>query len=344
MKAQKEPRSQCDEAWKRALQLHLNGFLEICCPQVHAKINSKYRPKFLDKELGKLVEHGLSARTVDTLVEVQLKTSERLWLLIHVEVQAQYDPGFERRMFIYYYRLFDRFPNKKIVSLAILADTDPSWLPNDFSAGFEGVGVKFAFLTFKIITFENPLKIFEETGNLSALIIAVQQAALKTIGNPAKRSQLRFELTRYLVQHGVEGAAAIELLRVMSAIMNLSQQWELKLERRLTKVAKRDKPMAELLTNFEIRALNRGRQLGRKEGLQEGRQEGRQEGLQRGQQEGGRKALQAAVLSALEVRFGKVPAPARKKIAAVVNNDDLQAAHRAAIISPDIKSFLKTLG
>ena len=106
MKTQKQPRSRCDEAWKKALQLHLRGFLKICCPQLHAQIDWNYPTKFLDKELGKLLlEHGLSARTVDTLVEVRLKTGETPWLLIHVEVQAQYDRHFGRRMFIYYPRI-----------------------------------------------------------------------------------------------------------------------------------------------------------------------------------------------------------------------------------------------
>ncbi len=74
--------------------------------------------EFLDKELQKLIRESITKeRRVDKLVKVWLKNGETAVLYIHIEVQAQYDSEFKERMFIYHYRLYDRYgPN--VVSLA----------------------------------------------------------------------------------------------------------------------------------------------------------------------------------------------------------------------------------
>ena len=54
-----------------------------------------------DAELGK--------RHADVLVQVTQSGGQLCLLYIHIEVQGQHDPQFDRRMFTYNYRLFDRY-------------------------------------------------------------------------------------------------------------------------------------------------------------------------------------------------------------------------------------------
>jgi hypothetical protein len=70
-----------------------------------------------------LVAH-LSGLSVDKLVKVFTKPSsgkrgkkkaEEMWILIHIEVQSQYDSQFTLRMYIYNYRIFDLY-GQKVVS------------------------------------------------------------------------------------------------------------------------------------------------------------------------------------------------------------------------------------
>src|SRR6266851_2632584 len=87
----------------------------------------------LDKELQKIVPGSEQGRkVVDKLVKVWLKTGEEKWILVHVEVQTSRQGGFPKRMYVYNYRIFDRY-DREVVSLAILADDDPSWRPNQYS-------------------------------------------------------------------------------------------------------------------------------------------------------------------------------------------------------------------
>src|SRR5262249_18508080 len=107
-----------DSPGKEILEQGLEVFLAFRFPHVHAAIDWTRQPEFLDKELQQIVreaEHG--KRYVDKLVKVWLKDGREEWVLVHVEVQAQEEADFAERMYVYNYRLFDRY-NRKVVSLA----------------------------------------------------------------------------------------------------------------------------------------------------------------------------------------------------------------------------------
>ena len=43
------------------------------------------------------------------------------WVLVHIEVQGDEDADFAKRMYIYNYRIFDRY-DRRVASLAVLTD------------------------------------------------------------------------------------------------------------------------------------------------------------------------------------------------------------------------------
>ena len=55
---------------------------------------------------------------MDKLVKVWRKSGEEEWVLIHVEIQSQDETGFARRMYVYNYRIFERY-NRQVASLTI---------------------------------------------------------------------------------------------------------------------------------------------------------------------------------------------------------------------------------
>ena len=50
---------------------------------------------------------------------------------MHIEVQSQAQEEFPERMYIYNYRIYDRY-RKPVVSLAILADDRETWRPDRY--------------------------------------------------------------------------------------------------------------------------------------------------------------------------------------------------------------------
>ena len=63
----------------------------------------------------------LGRRLADTLVQVWRREGMDAWVLIHVEVQGQPEHDFARRMFVYYFRIFDRY-ERPLMSVAVLGD------------------------------------------------------------------------------------------------------------------------------------------------------------------------------------------------------------------------------
>ena len=47
------------------------------------------------------------------------------WLLIHIEIQSSPGPAFPQRMFVYNYRVFDRY-EVEVVSLAVCTGAMPA--------------------------------------------------------------------------------------------------------------------------------------------------------------------------------------------------------------------------
>jgi hypothetical protein len=116
------PPTDFDGAWKAALERHFEAFLELCFPDVHNDIDWTRPPRFLETELQQVAPHeNIGKQRVDKLVEVALRAGGDAWILVHIEIQNQYDPTFPERMFRYYARLYNRY-QRQVVSLAVLGD------------------------------------------------------------------------------------------------------------------------------------------------------------------------------------------------------------------------------
>lgn len=133
--------SDFDSPWKEIIEHYFVEFMQFFFPVAYEGIDWQRGYTFLDKELQKVVRDAeTKRRQVDKLVQVYEKEGgAEAWVLIHIEVQSQTSQAFSQRMFIYNYRLFDRYA-KEVVSFAILSDDSPTWRPSHF--GYEKWGCK----------------------------------------------------------------------------------------------------------------------------------------------------------------------------------------------------------
>src|SRR5437868_4955381 len=108
-----------DSPWKEALDLYLEAALALLFADVHAQIDWTRGFESLDKEFQQIArEAEMGRRYVDKLVRVWTKAGEERWVLVHIEVQTDRDADFPQRMYVYNYRIFDRY-NVPVASLAI---------------------------------------------------------------------------------------------------------------------------------------------------------------------------------------------------------------------------------
>jgi hypothetical protein len=124
-----------DTPWKQAIEHHFPEFMAFYFPDAHRQIDWQQGYTFLDQELQAVVQDAeLGKRFVDKLVQVHRLSGQEDWIYIHLEVQGTAQAEFAERMFVYNYRIYDRY-RRPVASMAVLADDAPGWKPQAF--GFD---------------------------------------------------------------------------------------------------------------------------------------------------------------------------------------------------------------
>jgi predicted transposase YdaD len=275
----KKPKAEFDKAWKEILGLHFEDFISFFFPQVHAQIVWGKGFQFLDKELHQIARSAkIGTRFADKLVQVQTKQYGAVWVLIHIEVQSYKDAEFAERMFIYYYKIYDRF-KMKVASLAILGDTNSKWRPSEFNTELLNCQLSLKFPMVKLADYEGREEALEEDKNPFATVVLTHLAAKKNRDNPDSRFANMFAIAQRMSAKGYDQDTVNSLLRFMDWVVALPEELEIQLRDKIHQ-HEESLPMQHV-TFFE--------RLAKAEGKVEGKAEGKAEGLK----------------FALELKFGK---------------------------------------
>lgn len=306
-----------DSPWKEILERFFPDFLSFFFPQAHADIDWSRPYEFLDKELQKVVrEANLGRRTVDKLVKVWLINGLEVWVLIHIEVQGQQDETFPKRMYMYNYRLFDRY-GKPVASFAILADDNPDWRPDSFQNKLWGSEAGLRFPAVKLLDYQPRLKELEANPNPFALVVMAHLKSKTTKSHPTNRFKGKIELVESLYKRGYSRESVLELLRFIDWLLVLPDDLELKFDEAVDKLEEEKRML--YVTSWERRALKKGRE----------------EGRQRGEV----KAMRKSVLEVLETRNFTIPITISERIQHIDDTATLSTLHKEAIRADSIEQF-----
>jgi hypothetical protein len=210
-----------DSPWKEALDRWFRPFLAFFFPAAHADIDWSRGYETLDTELQQVVRDAeLGRRYADKLVKVWLRDGTERWVLIHVEVQGRREEGFARRVFVYNYRIFDRY-NAEVVSLVVLADDDPDWLPHGFHYGRWGAETGNRFEPAKLLAYAGREAELEADTNPFARVVLAHLKARETRQDPAGRHGWKLRLVRGLYEGGFSPEDVRELFRLIDWMMEL---------------------------------------------------------------------------------------------------------------------------
>ncbi|MCP3997557.1 MAG: hypothetical protein GY722_21220, partial [bacterium] len=144
------PPDDYDSPWKEVSGRFFPSLVEFFAPDLYAIVDWPAGYEFLEQELREMLRDAETGpRRVDKIVKVQTLTGKPLYLVLHVEIQVSRETGFPQRMFVYYYRLYDLYP-EQVVSLAVLADENPDWEPKSYEHALHGTQVEFGYRTVKI--------------------------------------------------------------------------------------------------------------------------------------------------------------------------------------------------
>jgi hypothetical protein len=263
--------SDFDNPWKDVLEHFFRQFLAFFFPEVHAAIDWSRDYESLDKELQQIVrESELGPRLADKLFKVWLKDGEEAWILIHIEIQNQRDPGFAERVFVYNYRIYDRY-RRTVISLAVLGDEEPTWRPNRFAYGMFGCETGIWFRVVKLVDYAERAEELERDQNPFAAVVLSHLKTQETRADPVGRRTWKFRLVKSLYDRGLNGEQVRLLFKFLDWVMDLPEELE---EALSIDVAEFEKEiMMPYVTSIERLAEEKGRAKGKIEGKIEGKAE-----------------------------------------------------------------------
>ncbi len=263
-------RANFDTPWKNILDVYFQSFIEICYPEIASYIDWRKGYESLDKELSSITKDAeIGKRLVDKLIKVWCLDGSEAWVLLHTEVQSQPEASFNERMFIYHYRLYDRY-QKPIVSLAVLADDQAIWHPSTYEHGLWGCWLNFKFVTVKLLDFELKNEQLLASQNPFAVVILAHLAALKSKKDMSDRFSSKLRITRSLYGKGWDKKFIIDIYAFIDMVMALPEPLEIKYLDEIERFEEENN--MEYITSAERRGMLKGernvllRQLQRKFG------------------------------------------------------------------------------
>jgi hypothetical protein len=268
-----------DSPWKEALERYLPDFMAFFFPQAEREIDWSRGYVLLDTELRQIVRDAeLGVRRADRLVQVQRRSGEPTLVYIHIEVQSQYEVAFAERMFVYHYRLHDRY-RQPIVSLAVLGDERPTWKPSGYHYALWDCALDFRFPVAKLLDYAPQRAQLEADANPFATVVLAHLAAQETRQSDQQRALAKFALTRRLYMLGYDRQEILDLYAFIDWMLRLPPDLEDQVWRQIEQYEQETR-MSYITTAERI---------GHERGLEEGRAAGLLEGI----------------VAVLEIRFGQ---------------------------------------
>jgi hypothetical protein len=303
-----------DSPWKEILEHFFPEFMAFFFSEAHAAIDWKQGYTFLDKELQQVVREAETGRRhVDKLVQVTLHGhSSKAWVLIHVEVQGDPETAFARRMYIYNYRLFDRY-ERQVASLAILADDNPTWRPTRFEYQLLGSRVLLDFPAIKLLDYESHWAELEAVANPFAVVVMAHLQTRRTRQQAPARYAAKLQLARLLYERNYRREEILELFRFIDWVMTLPPELEEQFMSEI--VAYEAQERKPYITSVERIAQQRG--------------------LEQGMEQG----MRVMLLETLETRFGPVPAELVARLEQIPDPDRLKRLQQAALLASSLAAF-----
>jgi hypothetical protein len=319
------PPADYDSPWKEALEGYFPDFLAFFFPAVHAEIAWERGYEFLDTELERVVRDAtIGRRYADKLVKVFLRAGQETWLLIHVEIQGYPDPDFAQRMFVYYYRIFDRYA-VEVVSLAVLTGEVPARHVAPYRRARWGCELHFQFPVVTVRRWARRWTALEQSVNPFAVVVMAHLKA-RQVRHGEARKRWKMRLMRGLYERGYRREDILALFRFIDWLLVLPAALEQAFWQELRQVE--EAHHMPYVTSVE--------RLSRQQGLEQG--------LQQGLEQGQLLEARAMVLEAVTAHFGAVPDEVATAVHRVESRDTLHALLRQAIACPTLEAFRTALG
>ena len=314
-----------DKAYKWLITYFLEDAIEFLHPNLFVLIDWDKEFTFQEQELANISNNNNKLYIkVDKLIEFTLLDNKRVFILLHIEIEANNPYNIAQRMFIYYCALKLKFPNIEIQSLIIyLGEENPiNWHLYNYKFILLEITYKCKYFNIANVKEADLLK----SNNPFAYMVLFTKWLFKNKQTMQKRFAITKKLFLILKDRKIDLETIKKIFVFINKLLSLSNEMEKEIN---IIIDKKHKNMYGKIKNLaQVEAIDRsvsimyqegktiqdyitqGLKTGRQEGIQKGKQEGLLTGIEKGRQESilnlhkkGYKAPQIADLLDFELAF-----------------------------------------
>ena len=214
-----------DTHWKEITANLFEDFVAFFLPEAYKLIDFNAEIEFLEQELHKIVADNSKKGKIinDKLVKVHLKSGKEKWILIHIEVQSTEEVSFSKRMFSYFYRIFDQY-SQEVTAIAVYIGEKVPENFNHYSYDFLGTGVKYKFNTY--VVKDQKESDLVNLSNPFALAILATKYLHKSKSDSLERFSFKRKLATLAKNQNYQDHQIIHLLKFIALILRLPAKLE----------------------------------------------------------------------------------------------------------------------
>jgi predicted transposase/invertase (TIGR01784 family) len=156
---------------------------------------------FMDKELGELFPELAKkggSRIAEMLVKTYLNNGVEEWILIHLEIQEKNDKHFAKRMFQYFYRIYDRY-EVPVTALAVFTGNNIKERSAYFHHDFLGTKIRFDYNSYHILD-HSEQQLLDMNNPFALVILAAQKTLLQGKIPDQELGRQRLMIARSLIK------------------------------------------------------------------------------------------------------------------------------------------------
>lgn len=278
-----------DGLWKKIISELFEEFMLFFAPDLNEEIDFKKAPDFLQQELFKEIIKTKKGRNIaDQIVKVSLKNGEDKWVLIHIEVQDNASKDFPKRMFRYFYRIYDKF-DKEVYAIALLTDDGRSDYPDYFHYSFYGTKVDYTYNIYKF--HEHDIPELEKSKNPFAAAVIAGKYSNRYKNDTEKRFYFKRKLMMHILknfslQQEKSRAYITTLFYFIDYLLQTSEELEAELRSDLIKIINQEgeqemhtekevlsPTLAGVLKMIEQQEIEKAEKRGKEQGIEKGNKE-----------------------------------------------------------------------
>jgi hypothetical protein len=284
-----------DMLWTGVLDEVAEDLIKFFFPRARQLYDMKRGVEFLDKELPEIYPgsyKGLGTRYVDKLVKVYKRGRRSDYIIFHIEVQGKNQRSFNKRMFMYYYRVLDRYGGP-VTGLSIFTGPLGRNVPGRYVCREQGSELSYKFNTLCVKDYDE--EVLVKSNNAFALVLLIAKSAFLK-GEDAEEKLLRRKIfiANLLFQRELSESKTKAILLFLNSYIKLVPEKQHVFAGQLDQVTGKTNTMGMLEVIAEIREM---------EGLEKGQLQERTRVVKRLLAKKGRSVKEIAAIVGVSVAF-----------------------------------------